>query len=105
TPAAPPLPMAAMLPFTHVELAAPFDQFASVVVFQFPLPSTGAAGFAPLESQVSVWPEQGIAHSAPTSGALARTILLDFRVQITLRMFIPPRENRRAATDFPPTIQ
>lgn len=51
-PAAPPLPMAAVSPFSQVESAAPLDQFASVVVFQFPLPSVGAVGFVGLASQM-----------------------------------------------------
>src|SRR3954447_12604403 len=70
-PAAPPLPIDAMLPLIQAWFVAPSDQFMAVALFQLPLPSAGMATLAPLASQVTVcaWAEP--AQSAATIGAIA----------------------------------
>src|SRR6185436_634013 len=52
-PPAPPDPKIALLPLVQTLSIEPFDQRTSDVD-QFPAPSVGAVGFAPLASQVSV---------------------------------------------------
>src|SRR4051794_33541130 len=72
-PAAPPLPMTAVSPFTQAVSATAFDQFRSVVVFQFPLPSLGAAGLAGLASQVRVAAVAGSVQAAAASAKICPT--------------------------------
>src|SRR4051812_15453704 len=89
-PAVPPSPMLAILPLTQTESAAPSDQLAAVVVFQFPEPSFGVAGEVGFASHVTVWPIAGAAaSSAAATGATpaashralarARARLIDIR--------------------------
>src|SRR5215217_2013328 len=71
-PAVPPAPIVATSPLTHVALVRPSVQFVlSTSVFQNPLPSTGAAGVAPLESQVCTCPNETVGKSAAATGAIA----------------------------------
>src|SRR4051794_40823799 len=88
-PAVPPLPMAAMSPFTHMKSLAPSDQLAFVVVFQFPLPSLGAVGLVGLASQVSVCPIDDAVQNAETTGTAANTMNLPFRCErVPLRILM-----------------
>src|SRR3954452_12404139 len=70
-PAAPPLPIDAMLPLIQAWLVAPSDQLTAVALFQLPLPSAGAATLAPLASEIKVCACVDPAHSAATMGAIA----------------------------------
>src|SRR5262245_21220417 len=90
-PAVPPLPMAAMPPLTHVKSLTPSDQLALVVVFQFPPPSVGAPGLAPLASHVSVCAPAEAAQ-IPMTGKAAKAMSLPLvRERMLLRMIHSPR--------------
>jgi hypothetical protein len=81
--------MLATSPLTHAESTVVSDQLLAVVVFQLPLPSVGAAGLAPLASQVSVCANAGLVHSAAAVGISATAKSLA-RFCVALRMFHSP---------------